>query len=125
MILTAESVLFTCCPPAPPARKVSIRKSSLLISISISSSIRGEQKTEAKPAPAQQKPQPANQSTNASGQFSALITKAGQAISVKNKAAAVQTYNQMAAVYKTLPQQQKPLAYKHMLNVNKQMSLLK
>ena len=34
---TAESVVLTCCPPAPDARIVSMRMSSLRISISTSS----------------------------------------------------------------------------------------
>src|SRR5699024_8590374 len=41
VIRTAESVVFTCCPPAPLARYVSIFKSSFLISISTSSVISG------------------------------------------------------------------------------------
>src|SRR5699024_10109087 len=38
---TAESVLLTCCPPAPLARYVSTRTSSGLTSISTSSDISG------------------------------------------------------------------------------------
>src|SRR6266571_5181429 len=38
---TAEDVLLTCCPPLPDARNVSMRKSSGLISISMSSSTTG------------------------------------------------------------------------------------
>ena len=41
VILTAEDVLFICCPPAPDARYVSILKSSGFILISISSVISG------------------------------------------------------------------------------------
>src|SRR5690625_5649821 len=41
VIRTAESVVFTCCPPAPLARYVSIFKSSFLRSISTSSVISG------------------------------------------------------------------------------------
>ena len=47
MIRTADSVLLTCCPPAPLARYTSIRRSAGLISISISSSTSGETKTAA------------------------------------------------------------------------------
>src|SRR5947209_3199117 len=45
---TAESVLFTCCPPAPLERYVSTRRSSSRMSIWISSSMSGKTKTEAK-----------------------------------------------------------------------------
>ena len=45
VIRTAESVLLTCWPPFPPARKVSIRRSFSLISISIVSSTTGYTKT--------------------------------------------------------------------------------
>jgi hypothetical protein len=38
---TAESVLLMCWPPAPEARKVSMRRSAGLISISIESSTSG------------------------------------------------------------------------------------
>ena len=38
---TADSVLLTCWPPAPEARKVSVRRSAGLISISILSSTSG------------------------------------------------------------------------------------
>ena len=38
---TAESVLLMCWPPAPDARKVSVRTSLGLMSISIESSISG------------------------------------------------------------------------------------
>src|SRR5260364_247563 len=38
VIRIAESVLLTCCPPAPEARKVSMRKSAGLISMLIASS---------------------------------------------------------------------------------------
>ncbi len=48
MIRTADSTLFTCWPPAPPDRRVSILRSYSLISISTSSSISGETNTEAK-----------------------------------------------------------------------------
>ena len=44
--LTAESVLFTCCPPAPEALKVSIRKSFLSTSISDNSDNSGRTATE-------------------------------------------------------------------------------
>ena len=44
---TAESVMLTCWPPAPPERKVSMRMSSSLMSILISSSIWGKTKTDA------------------------------------------------------------------------------
>ena len=37
----AESVLLICWPPAPEARKVSVRRSAGLISTSIESSISG------------------------------------------------------------------------------------
>ena len=47
VILTAESVLLICCPPAPLARYVSILKSSGLISISIVSSSSGITSTDA------------------------------------------------------------------------------
>ena len=40
VILTADDVLFTCCPPAPEALYVSTLKSSGLISSSISSAVR-------------------------------------------------------------------------------------
>src|SRR5699024_7879558 len=39
---TAESVVFTCCPPAPLERYVSIFKSSVLMSIYTSSSNSGD-----------------------------------------------------------------------------------
>ena len=39
--MSAESVVFTCCPPAPDALNVSILKSFSSISISILSSISG------------------------------------------------------------------------------------
>src|SRR6266480_2578216 len=41
VIRTAESVLFTCCPPAPEARYVSIRRSLSSISTSTSSGSSG------------------------------------------------------------------------------------
>ena len=47
VILTADDVLLTCCPPAPEALYVSILKSSGLISISISSVISGNTSTDA------------------------------------------------------------------------------
>ena len=42
---TAESVVFTCCPPAPDARNVSMRTSDGLISTSMVSSTSGYTKT--------------------------------------------------------------------------------
>ena len=45
---TAESVVLMCWPPAPLARKVSVRTSAGLMSISIVSSTSGETKTLAK-----------------------------------------------------------------------------
>ena len=39
---TAESVVFTCWPPLPPDRYVSMRRSSLRMLISMDSSISGE-----------------------------------------------------------------------------------
>ena len=48
VILIADSVLFTCCPPAPLALYVSIFKSSVLISISWSLVSSGSTSTEAK-----------------------------------------------------------------------------
>src|SRR2546422_8351982 len=48
VIRTAEDVLLTCWPPLPEARNVSIRKSSSLISISMSSSTTGYTNTDAK-----------------------------------------------------------------------------
>src|SRR5699024_11690892 len=42
VIRIAESVVFTCCPPAPLARYVSIFKSSCFTSISTSSDNSGE-----------------------------------------------------------------------------------
>ena len=48
VIRTAESVLLTCCPPAPEERYVSTRTSSGFISMMMSSSISGETSTEAK-----------------------------------------------------------------------------
>ena len=47
VILTALSVLLTCCPPAPLALYVSILISESSITISISSSITGYAKIEA------------------------------------------------------------------------------
>ena len=44
----AESVLLTCWPPAPDARKVSMRQSFSLISMLILSSITGDTETAAK-----------------------------------------------------------------------------
>src|SRR5439155_1181156 len=41
VIRTAEDVLLTCCPPFPEARYTSIRRSSSLMSISMSSSTTG------------------------------------------------------------------------------------
>src|SRR3989454_392801 len=48
VIRTAEDVLLTCCPPFPEARYTSIRRSSSLISISMSSSTTGYTNTDAK-----------------------------------------------------------------------------
>ena len=48
VIRTAESVTFTCCPPAPLERKVSIRRSLSSTSTSMSSGISGMTSTEAK-----------------------------------------------------------------------------
>ena len=45
VILIAESVLFTCCPPAPEARKVSILKSAVFICTSFISSTSGNTAT--------------------------------------------------------------------------------
>ena len=45
---TAESVTFTCWPPFPLARKVSIRRSASAISMVIRSSRSGNAETEAK-----------------------------------------------------------------------------
>src|SRR5213592_1150124 len=47
VIRTADDVLLTCWPPLPDARNTSIRRSSSLISISISSSTSGYTNTEA------------------------------------------------------------------------------
>src|ERR1700737_1626679 len=44
--LTADSVLLTCCPPAPPERMVSVRTSDSLMSILIESSTTGKIATE-------------------------------------------------------------------------------
>src|SRR5881628_3468626 len=48
VIRTAEDVLLTCCPPFPEARYTSIRRSSSLISISMSSSTTWYTNTDAK-----------------------------------------------------------------------------
>ena len=48
VILTADDVLFMCCPPAPDALYVSTLKSSGFIFISISSVISGKTYNEAK-----------------------------------------------------------------------------
>ena len=42
---TAESVLLTCCPPAPDARKVSMRRSAGLIVMSSTGSASGSTAT--------------------------------------------------------------------------------
>src|ERR1700688_3193201 len=47
VIRTAESVLLTCWPPAPLARKVSMRRSAGVIVTSTLSSIDGKTKNEA------------------------------------------------------------------------------
>jgi hypothetical protein len=93
--------------------------------------------TKPAPAPAAQAAQPAqappakqgapamNASVNAVAQFTNLIRQANQAISSRNRPGAVQLYRQMTAVYKSIPQPQKPMAYKHIQNINRQVSLLK
>src|SRR5258705_11791605 len=43
---TADSVLLTCCPPAPPERMVSVRTSDSLMSILMLSSTTGKIATE-------------------------------------------------------------------------------
>ena len=45
VILMAESVLFTCCPPAPEARNVSILKSDVFMITSFTSSASGSTAT--------------------------------------------------------------------------------
>jgi len=42
-----------------------------------------------------------------------------------NKPGAIRAYQRMTGLYKVLPPAQKPVAYKHMLNINKQISILK
>ncbi|MBI5881476.1 hypothetical protein HZB90_05070 [archaeon] len=77
--------------------------------------------------PVQQAPQQARTAVPASGatQFSTLVARTRQTIAARNKAGATQLYSQLSSAYKTLPQQYKTQAYSQIMDISKQISMLR
>ncbi|MBW2971925.1 hypothetical protein KY359_02715, partial [Candidatus Woesearchaeota archaeon] len=78
-----------------------------------------------RPTAARRAPTALNASVGSTALFTSMLMQANQHLKTSNKPAAMSAYRQMADMYKTLPQEQKPLAYRHMLNINRQISMLK
>jgi hypothetical protein len=77
--------------------------------------------------PMQQAPQQARTAVPPSDatQFSTLVARTRQTIAARNKAGATQLYSQLSNTYKTLPQQYKTQAYSQIMDISKQISVLK
>ena len=77
--------------------------------------------------PVQQAPQQARTAVPPSGatQFSTLVARTRQTIAARNKTGATQLYSQLSSAYKTLPPQYKNQAYSQIMDINKQISMLR